>query len=62
MNSNPGDSIYHSLQAQMTMRPAKGLQYQAAYVWSKGISDCQGTSCGSWLNAIDRHLNRGADC
>jgi len=58
LNSNPGDSIYHSLQAQFTMRPSKGLQYQATYVWSKGISDCQGTSCSTWLNAIDRSLNR----
>jgi hypothetical protein len=58
INSNPGDSVYHSLQTQFTMRPLKGLQYQATYVWSKGISDCQGTSCSTWLNAVDRNLNR----
>ncbi len=58
LNSNPGDSIYHSLQTQFTFRLTKGLTYQATYVWSKGISDCQGVSCSTWLNVLNRSENR----
>jgi len=54
LNTNPGSSTYHSLQAQVTFRPTAGLSYQATYVWSKGIA---GANTG-FLNPVDRSLDR----
>jgi hypothetical protein len=31
------NSIYHSLQTQMTLRPTRGIQYLATYTWSKSL-------------------------
>ena len=63
---NPGSSIYHSLQAQVTFRPTSGFNSQASYTWSKAISDCGNPpgsasgnrDCTAWVNPIDRALNR----
>lgn len=53
-NTNPGNSIYHSLQTSVTVRPIAGISYQGTYAWSKGIqSDNNG-----FLNVVDRALNR----
>jgi hypothetical protein len=57
--TNPGSSIYHSLQAQVTFRPAAGLNYQATYVWSKAITACGNDTCSAWINVLDRGLDRG---
>jgi len=46
MRSYSGTSSYHSLQAQMTRRFAKGLQFGIAYTWSKVLTD-QDTVNGS---------------
>ena len=37
MYTNSGSSNYHSMQAQVTIRPTTGLSYQGTYVWSKSI-------------------------
>jgi hypothetical protein len=39
INKNLGHSNYHSLQAQVTMRPTRGLSFQATYTWSKNLAD-----------------------
>ncbi len=57
-SSNPGSSIYHSMQAQLTFRPTSGLNYQATYVWSKAISACANALCSTWANVLDRSLDR----
>jgi len=56
-NLNTGNSIYHSLQAKLERRFANGLQFRAAYVWSKHIVGGLGESgnaadsgCGSGNN------------
>ena len=45
MYSNQGHSNYHSFQAQVTLRPTHGLDFQSTYTWSKnlGISGAVGT-------------------
>jgi hypothetical protein len=39
INSNLGHSNYHSMQAQVTMRPTRGLSLQTTYTWSRNLSD-----------------------
>jgi hypothetical protein len=48
--SNSGSSNYHSLQAQMTLRPAYGLSFQGTYIWSKGLS----VPTAGYTNPADR--------
>ncbi|HEY2383738.1 MAG TPA: TonB-dependent receptor [Terriglobia bacterium] len=56
LQSNPGSSIYHSLQTQMTLRPVQGISYQATYSFQRGIDNFgSGTS---WLNVLNRNLDR----
>jgi hypothetical protein len=35
---NSGSSNYHSLQAQVTLRPTHGFSYQASYTWAKNLA------------------------
>jgi hypothetical protein len=37
--SNLGHSNYHSMQTQVTMRPVRGLSFQATYTWSRNLAD-----------------------
>jgi hypothetical protein len=39
LNSNLAHSNYHSLQAQVTMRPLRGLSFQNTYTWSRNLTD-----------------------
>ena len=39
INDNLGHSNYHSMQAQVTMRPTRGLSFQTTYTWSRNLSD-----------------------
>jgi hypothetical protein len=39
INKNLGHSNYHSVQAQVTMRPTRGLSFQATYTFSKNLAD-----------------------
>jgi hypothetical protein len=34
---NMDNSIYHSMQTEMTLRPTRGVTYNAAYTWSKNL-------------------------
>jgi len=43
LNDTIGNSIYHSLQAQLQRRLANGLQFQASYTYSHNIDDSPGT-------------------
>jgi hypothetical protein len=36
---NSGFTNYHSMQAQVTMRPVRGLSFQATYTWSRNLAD-----------------------
>jgi hypothetical protein len=58
MVGNPGSSIYHSMQAQLTFRPTAGLTSQASYTFSKAMSACQNSTCTAWTNPVQRSLDR----
>ena len=51
-NANRASSNYHSMQAQVTMRPIHGLSFQATYTWSRNITD-QGIN--NYLTMERRH-------
>ena len=52
-NTNTGSSNYHSMQAQFTLRPTFGTNFQATYTWAKAL-EIPGTN---WTDM----LNRDAD-
>jgi len=37
LNTNAASSDYHSMEAQITVRPARGFTYIGAYTWSKNL-------------------------
>ena len=43
-----GMSNYHSMQAQATLRPTRGLSFQVTYTWSRNLSDT-----GAWTNYLE---------
>src|SRR5207253_8229611 len=49
---------YHSMQAQLTFRPASGLSYQTTYVWSKALTTCSDQNCTVWASATNRGLDK----
>ena len=38
LNANRLSSNYHSMQAQVTMRPVRGLSFQTTYTWSRNLA------------------------
>ncbi len=52
-----GNSNYNSFQAMVERHFSKGLQFQAAYTWSKSFD--QGSSFEAQLNPIDPRLSYG---
>lgn len=54
-HTNSNNSYYHSLQAQMTMRPIYGVSLQSTYIWSKTM----GTQ-GTFVDPTNRRLNYSA--
>jgi hypothetical protein len=51
MYSNWGTGNYHSMQAQVTMRPTAGVSFQMSYTWSKNLGN-PGTS--AYTDPLDR--------
>ncbi|MCL2878503.1 MAG: hypothetical protein FWF13_06975, partial [Acidobacteria bacterium] len=39
ISTNDGFTNYHSMQAQVTMRPLRGLSFQTTYTWSRNLQD-----------------------
>jgi hypothetical protein len=62
-NQSTAQSTYHSLQASMTKRISKGLQFLASYTYSKSIDNGSGTDGVDTApvigNALDNRANRG---
>jgi hypothetical protein len=48
--SDAGNSIYHSLQVQGTLRPTGGLSFQGTYLWSKSL----GVPASGYTNPAER--------
>ena len=55
ITNNAGNN-YHSLNAQVTMRPTRGITWQSTYTWSKnlGINAIIGLLGASFTNPVDR--------
>jgi hypothetical protein len=54
MNNNQ----YHSLEAQVTLRPTHGLSMQTSYTWSRNNGLSGGAGLGnSYTNPVDRHAD-----
>jgi hypothetical protein len=49
LQSNLGNANYHSMQAQLTLRPVQGFSYQGTYTWSKNLGRTSG-----FTNPADR--------
>jgi hypothetical protein len=49
LQTNIGNSNYHSLQTEVTLRPTAGLSAQASYTWSKSLG-----RTGTFTNPADR--------
>ena len=56
LNQSSGQSTYHSLQASLTRRFSRGLQYAAAYTFSKSLDNTSGPGGGA---AQDGTLDTG---
>ena len=60
--TNDYSTNYHSLEAQVTLRPAQGVGFQATYTFSKnmgtGIWAASGNTLGpTFTNPVDRHAD-----
>jgi hypothetical protein len=49
LQTNAGSANYHSMQAQVTLRPVHGFTYQGTYTWSKSLG-----RAGGWTTPFDR--------
>jgi hypothetical protein len=56
LTQNKGYNNYHSMQAQVTMRPVRGLSFQATYTWSRNIADA---GVGDYLTGARRYYLAG---
>jgi hypothetical protein len=52
LDNNQGTYNYHSLQAQVTLRPTRGINFQSTYTWSKNLG---------WGNTYRNPLDLHAD-
>jgi len=55
--ANNGYSNYHSMQAQVTLRPLHGFSGQATYTWSKNLGLNYNAGAGNITNPVERHLD-----
>jgi len=58
LQTNPNNSIYHSMQSQVTFRPTQGVNLQATYSFQRGIASNNAGGTTTWLNVLDRGLDR----
>jgi hypothetical protein len=56
--TNADTSNYHSLQAQVTLRPRHGISYQGNYTWSRSLGIAGGINVANTYRDL---LNRAAD-
>ena len=52
LDQTTAQSTYHSLQASLTRRLSRGLQFFASYTWSKSIDNASGTGGGSGTTGL----------
>src|SRR5215470_7355460 len=56
MIASVNSNNYHSLEAQVTMRPIRGVSMQSTYTWSKNLG-IQGAVGSTYTDATDRHAD-----
>lgn len=62
MRNNSDSTTYHSMQAQLTMRPKHGITYQATWTWSRSTGVAPPTGDGGGTTETYRDfMNRHAD-
>jgi hypothetical protein len=56
--TNPYSNNYHSLEAQVTLRPTHGVSLQSTYTWSKNLGTGQAGGLGATYTVLsDRHAD-----
>lgn len=56
--TNDYSSNYHSFEAQVTMRPTRGVTMQSTYTWSKNLGTSGPMGLGTtYTNPVDRHAD-----
>ena len=56
--TNPYSNNYHSMEAQVTLRPTHGISLQSTYTWSKNLGVGQAGGLGATYTSIaDRHAD-----
>ena len=58
LNSNPGNSTYHSLQLELTKRLSHGLTNSTTYTWSRAIGENDGNGAVDYRDPKNRRLNK----
>jgi hypothetical protein len=58
LDSNPGNSTYHSMQLQITKRLSGGFTNQTSYVWSRTLGESSDDGSATYLNPRNRSLNK----
>jgi hypothetical protein len=62
MRNNSDMSTYHSMQTQITLRPARGITYQGTWTWSRATGVNSNANAGGGVTVAYRdYLNRRAD-
>lgn len=56
-HANWNNSYYHSLQAQLTMRPWNGVSLQSTWVWSKTMGTNVPGGQNGYIDPVNRKLN-----
>jgi hypothetical protein len=51
LETNLGNTNYHSMQTQVTLQPAAGVSFQGTYTWSKFLGR---RTSGTYTNPVDR--------
>jgi hypothetical protein len=56
--STPYSNNYHSMEAQVSMRPTRGISFQSTYTWSKNLGVGQAGGLGpQYTTLADRHAD-----
>jgi hypothetical protein len=61
METNPGHSNYHSVQAQVSLRPTAGLSMQGTYTFSRNLGQAPGGGANGTGSAFTDPADRMAD-
>ena len=56
MIASVNSNNYHSMEAQITMRPTRGISMQSTYTWSKNLG-IFGAVGSTYTNPVDRHAD-----